>query len=119
MCCVFFMASVFIVANTIRLLFYSRREEFEIMRLVGATDSFIKTPFYIEGAIQGFVGGIVGVLILFISFILLMSSVEKEMVSGFIEVRFLPFSLSAAIILLRVSSGLAGCYLSFKQFLDS
>jgi len=128
MCCVFFMASVFIVANTIRLLFYSRREEFEIMRLVGATDSFIKTPFYIEGAIQGFVGGILGILILFISFgililfiyfILLMSSIEKEMVSGFIEVRFLPFSLSAAIILLSVSSGLVGCYLSFKQFLDS
>lgn len=119
MCCVFFMASVFIVANTIRLQFYSRREEFEIMRLVGATDSFIKTPFYIEGAIQGFVGGILGILILFISFILLMSSVEKEMVSGFIEVRFLPFSLSAAIILLSVSSGLVGCYLSFKQFLDS
>jgi len=119
MCSIFFMASVFIVANTIRLLFYSRREEFEIMRLVGATDSFIKTPFYIEGAIQGFVGGSLGILILFISFMLVMSSVEKEMVSGFIKIRFLPFSLSAVIILLSMSAGLVGCYLSFKQFLDS
>ena len=107
------------MANTIRLLFYSRREEFEIMRLVGATDSFIKTPFYIEGAIQGLVGGILGILILFISYILLMSSVENEMVSGFVQVRFLPFSFSAVIILLSISSGLVGCYLSFKQFLDS
>jgi cell division transport system permease protein len=119
MCCVFFMASVFIVANTIRLLFYSRREEFEIMRLVGATDSFIKTPFYIESAIQGLIGGVLGIFILFISFMLLMSSVENEIVSGFVQVRFLPVSISAAIVLLSVSAGLVGCYLSFKQFLNS
>lgn len=119
MCCVFFMASVFIVANTIRLVFYSRREEFDIMRLVGATDAFIKTPFYIESAIQGIVGGGLGLLILFVSFKLLMSSVEKELMSGFIDIQFLSFPLSALIILLSMTAGLVGCYLSFKQFLDA
>ena len=78
-----------------------------------------KIPFYIEGAIQGLVGGLLGILILFISFILLVSSVENEMVSGFVQVRFLPISISAAIVLLSVSAGLVGCYLSFKQFLNS
>lgn len=117
MCFVFFMASVFIVANTIRLLFYSRNEEFEIMRLVGATDGFIKGPFYIEGMIQGFLGGLIGIAALFVIYIMITSNVEPGVSSGYFTLRFIPLKISAGIVVCSMFSGWIGCYLSLKKFL--
>ena len=58
------VASVLLVSNTIRLSLFSRRREVEVMKLVGATDWFIRWPFVIEGVIVGFMGGVLAVLIL-------------------------------------------------------
>jgi len=55
------LASIAIIANTVRLTFYMRREEIEILRLIGATGSFIALPFVVEGAVQGLVGGSISV----------------------------------------------------------
>jgi cell division transport system permease protein len=55
-------ASILLVANTIRLSVFSRRREVEVMRLVGATNWFIRWPFVIEGLIVGFIGGLAAVL---------------------------------------------------------
>jgi len=117
MCFVFFMASALIVANTIRLLFFSRREEFEIMRLVGATDGFIKGPFYIEGMIQGMFGGIVGIAALFVLYIIITSNVEAGVYAGFFTLRFISLKICAGIVFGSMTAGWLGCYLSLKQFL--
>ena len=62
----FLIASIALVANTIRLSIFARRREVEVMRLVGATNWFIRWPFVIEGMIVGLMGGTLAVLLLLI-----------------------------------------------------
>jgi cell division transport system permease protein len=57
-------ASIFLIANTIRLSLYARRREVEVMKLVGATDWFIRWPFVIEGVIVGALGTLLAILLL-------------------------------------------------------
>jgi cell division transport system permease protein len=61
------VAAVALIANTIHMAIYARREEIEIMRLVGASNWFVRTPFLIEGAAEGFVGGLLAVLFIVIA----------------------------------------------------
>ena len=58
------LASIALIANTIRLSVFARRREVEVMKLVGATNWFIRWPFVIEGMIVGFLGGVLAVLLL-------------------------------------------------------
>jgi cell division transport system permease protein len=60
------LASLLLVGNTIRLSIYARRREVEVMRLVGATNWFIRWPFMVEGLICGFIGGAIAVAIMFL-----------------------------------------------------
>jgi cell division transport system permease protein len=113
----FFMATLLIVANTIRLVLYSRRDEVEIMRLVGATDSFIKAPFYIQGLIQGAFGGIIGLAVLFISFLLISLHMGQGISPDLFTIRFLSPGALCEIIVVSIFVGWIGCYLSLKQFL--
>ena len=61
------LASIALIANTIRLSIFARRREVEVMKLVGATNWFIRWPFVIEGVIVGFFGGVLAVLLLAIA----------------------------------------------------
>ena len=115
----FFMAAIFIVANTIRLVIYSRREEVDIMRLVGATDNFIKVPFYFEGLIQGALGAIIGLGMLYLSFFLITANAEQQFLQGLFRLQFLPPEIMAAILLGSMLIGWLGCYISLKQFLKT
>jgi len=70
------LASVLIISNTIRLTIFSRREEIEIMRLVGATETFIRVPFFLEGLLQGFAAGLVAVGMLWVLYQALLVNVH-------------------------------------------
>jgi len=55
-------AALLVVANTIRLAVYARRDEIEIMKLVGATNAYVRTPFLLEGMLQGLAGALLAVV---------------------------------------------------------
>jgi len=113
----FFVAAVFFVANTIRLVIYSRRDEIEIMRLVGAEDVFITVPFYIEGMLQGFMGGVIGIAALFVSHVAISLKVADTTMPAVVELQFLPAIAFAVILATSVAVGWLGCFLSLKQYL--
>ncbi|MGD8241203.1 MAG: permease-like cell division protein FtsX [Desulfobacterales bacterium] len=115
----FFIASLFIVGNTVRLILYTRREEVEIMRLVGATERFILAPFYFQSMIQGTLGGIAGLAVLLIMFILLQSKIQAVAVGGTVALRFLSPGLMVAIVAGSALVGWLGCHISLKQYLKA
>ena len=70
------VAALMIVANTIRLAVYSREDESEILLLVGASRSFVRIPFLLEGALQGAIGGALAVGLLYLGFVVFLPSLE-------------------------------------------
>lgn len=95
------VAIAFIVSNAIRLSIYSRREELEIMRLVGATPSVIKIPFYIEGGLQGLIGSAVSLVMLLLLYLFFLSELSQKLrfYGLFVDIHFLtPVTVFSIII---------------------
>jgi cell division transport system permease protein len=111
------LASVLLISNTIRLSLFARRREVEVMKLVGATDSFIRWPFVIEGVVLGALGGTVAVLLLGVGKVAFVDPV----VSDFPLLRApetMGFAALAGILLAAsVAVSAAGSGLSLRRFL--
>lgn len=98
-------ASLVLISNTIRLAIFARRKEITIMRLVGATNWFIRWPFLFEGILQGFIGAVLAVIALYFANALFVERVGEL-------IRFLPFSFSRLIFIeLMVGLALAGVFI--------
>jgi len=69
---IFVLVSILVILNTIRLAIFARKEEIEIMRLVGASDRFIKVPFIVEGSLYGFLACILAVILMWIGLFAIM-----------------------------------------------
>jgi cell division transport system permease protein len=110
-----FIAAVSIVANTTRLVIYSRQQEVEIMRLVGAAEGFIKAPFYITGLLQGLVGGAAGLGVLFALYNAIMEHLEGGAWAGVLPIRFLSGEEMAAVVASSMLVGWLGCFISLRQ----
>ena len=98
------IVSVFIMANTIKLATYSRREEIAIMKIVGASNSFIRFPFMVEGLVLGILGGALGFLLEWGIYDVVTNRVMSGMMGHLINV--IPFSsFSTAVLAIYLGVG--------------
>ena len=109
------LASLFLVANTIRLTIYARRLLIRTMKLVGATDPFIRSPFIVEGIAQGLLAGVAAAVVL---------SLLYSFVAGYLpqiggRSAFLGFLLTAGVVVVGMLLGWVGSLLAVRRFIQN
>ena len=117
---VLFLVSVFIIANTIKLTFFDRREEIAIMKMVGATDSFIRWPFVCEGFLMGVLAALIAFLLQWGLYSAITSGVSGNDIFAIIQI--VPFSQIWGAVALTflgagVVIGVGGSLSAIRQYL--
>jgi cell division transport system permease protein len=114
----FLISSVLLISNAIRLSIFARRKEIEVMKLVGASDSFVRTPFVFEGMVQGLIGaGLAALAVIWLNFLFIDWSRDA--------LPFVPISGGAVntilvlltLVVVGVVIGVVGSFLSVTRFL--
>ncbi|MCK4931276.1 MAG: ABC transporter permease [Candidatus Aminicenantes bacterium] len=115
------LASFFIISNVIRLNVFARKDEIEILRLVGATNTFIRVPFLLEGITLGVIGGLVSLflLLLLINSIPIYLGSRPGVLNELINFRYLTLSQSITIIAEGGVIGFLGSLTSLARFLKT
>ncbi len=109
------LASIFLVANTIRLTIYARRLLIRTMKLVGATDAFVRRPFLVEGMMQGFVAGVMAAFVVYGLYALMASSIAQ-----FANESPWPLViLCVGVCMIGILLGWLGSYFSVRRFIRS
>lgn len=111
--------AVFLIATTIRLAIFSRRKEIYLMKLIGATDWFVRWPFFIEGILLGSLGSIIAIALLALGYTSLLSNMQTA-------IFFIPLVKNPGLLLNVYLSlfatgavlGMLGTYISINRFLD-
>jgi cell division transport system permease protein len=112
------LAALLVVANTIRLAVYARRDEIEIMKLVGATDRYVRAPFLLEGAVQGLCGAALAVSgLLAVQRLLLPRAAAAFAFASGAQAPHLSAQHCALLAAAGALVGLCGSYLAVARFL--
>lgn len=114
------LAVIFIVSNTIKLTIYARKDELEILGLVGATRFFIKAPFLIEGILQGAVGSFLSIFVLVLCYLALLHNAGNFLSfnPATAGLSFLPISYLVTIFIGGILLGFIGSLTSLKRFVS-
>ena len=115
--------SLVIIGNTIKLTVHARRREISIMKYVGATNSFIRWPFIVEGMIIGVVAALITVLIVGLAYNSLIPKLLEMQVVKTLEITFVTFNdmfnmLIIVYLILGIGIGTTGSIMSMRKYLD-
>lgn len=111
-------SSIFTISNVLKLTFFTRREEVDIMKLVGASRAYIRGPFIVEGLLIGLVGALLAVLLMVLGYLLLQGFLSsRSFLFGNLQLGFLPSRWILVLIASGALSGLLGSLISLNQFL--
>ncbi|MGN1399885.1 MAG: permease-like cell division protein FtsX [Bacillus sp. (in: firmicutes)] len=114
--------AMFLISNTIKITITARRKEIEIMRLVGATNSFIRWPFFLEGLWLGILGAVIPIVLIGATYYNLYQYMTPRINVKHIEmISFSPFiyQISAVLILIGALIGVWGSMMSVRKFLKA
>ncbi|MGM8366080.1 permease-like cell division protein FtsX [Virgibacillus sp. W0181] len=114
------LTAVFLISNTIKLTIMARSREIGIMKLVGATNGFIRWPFFIEGMLLGVLGAIIPIALIMTGYYFIVNSLSEQITYSFVQ--FLPFNpfawqLSLIILAIGMVIGMWGSVMSVRKFL--
>lgn len=115
--------SIFIISNTIKLTVHARRKEISIMKYVGATNSFIRTPFMIEGVIIGLVSSILSLGVIGVLYSAVVSKLMASDTIQTIGVSILSFNnlfteIVVVYLILGIGIGILGSSISMRKYLE-
>lgn len=116
------LISIFIISNTIKLTVHARRKEISIMKYVGATNSFIRWPFIVEGIIIGLVAGIISIVIIGVAYNAIAQKIVSSEVMATMGINLLGFSdmftlIAIVYVILGVGIGVLGSAISMRKYL--
>ena len=115
---VLLIAATLLIANTIRLSIFSRRREIEVMKLVGATNWFVRGPFMVEGLLCGLAGAVLAIFFLILGKEIALPAILHNALSSDPDVHALAFPLTALILLaMGLGLGAVGSGLTLRRFL--
>lgn len=112
------LTTTFMVANTIRLTLINRKEELELLRLVGASTHYIRMPFFLEGALQGFLGSAAGLGALFLLFNWIKLRFAVSSIFKLFEFTFFPLPVIITIVVASSLLCAGGSFSSTRKFLQ-
>jgi len=111
------LAATATTSNVIRLALFSRQDEIEILRLVGATRRYIQGPFLVEGILQGFAGGLLAIAALAASHLTIRAAADVNLFVRLATARFLDPAPALAVVVAGAVMGFVGAYLAVRKYL--